>query len=164
MVAVALDPTPEMRELYVGRARSQRLWSWITIGAGVAIAGGGTALLFYDASARTTARADLADAEGKVERKEGVCDTGGLGGDVEKCNAPIFAAQEKIDDSNKRDIIGYVGIGVGAAATGLGLYLLLSGDNPTKYDRKPTSDIVGSLTPRFSIGPNGGALSLSGAF
>jgi PEGA domain len=164
VVPIVLDPTPEMRELYVGRARSQRTWSWISIGAGVLVAGGSAGLLVYDASAREDARADLDAAFGRLERKEGVCNTGGLQGDVDACNAPIFDAQDRIDSTKQRDIIGYVGLGVGAAATGLGLYFLLSGDNPNKYDKKPQTDIVGSLTPRFGVGPNGGSFALQGAF
>ncbi|MET0591955.1 MAG: PEGA domain-containing protein [Polyangiaceae bacterium] len=164
VVPIVLDPTPEMRELYVGRARSQRTWSWITIGAGVLIAGGGAGLLAYNASARQDARSDLDAGLAKLQRKEGVCNTGGLEGDVDACNAPILDAQDRIDASKQRDIIGYVGIGVGAAATGLGLYFLLSGDSPTKYDRKPATDVVGGLTPRFAVGPNGGSLAVRGVF
>jgi hypothetical protein len=164
VIPVALDPTPEMRELYVGRARSQRTWSWIGIGAGLAIAGGSTGFLFYNASAREDARADLDAATGRLQRKEGVCNTGGLEGDVDECNAPILDAQDRIDTSKQNDIIGYVGLGVGAAATGLGLYFLLTGDSPTKYDKKPSTDLASTLTPRFALGPKGGSLTLGGAF
>jgi hypothetical protein len=47
---------------------------------------------------------------------------------------------------------------------GLGLYFLLTGDNPNKYDKKPQSDVVGSLSPRFAVGPGSAAFALSGAF
>jgi hypothetical protein len=164
VIAVSLDPTPEMRELYVGRARSQRTWSWISIGAGVAIAGGSTGLLLYNASQREDARTDLDAAYGRLERKEGPCNVGGLEGDPDECNAPIYAARDRIDETKQRDIIGYVGLGVGAAATGLGLYLLLSGDSPSKYDKKPSSDVARGLAPRFAVGPNGGSFALRGAF
>jgi hypothetical protein len=164
VVPVALDPTPEMRELYVGRARSQRTWAWIGIGGGLAFAGGGTAFLLANASAKSDARADRDAAVGRLEREEGVCDVGSINGDFDACNRAIFSAQDKLDSVKGRDVIGYVGLGVGAAAAGLGLFFLLTGDNPTKYDKKPTSDVVGSLTPRFAVGPGGAAFAVSGIF
>ena len=51
------------------------------------------------------------------------------------------STQDKYNSVKGRDVIGYVGIGVGAAATGLGLFFLLTGDNPNKYDKKPTPDV-----------------------
>ena len=163
VVPIVLDPTPEMRELYVGRARSQRTWAWIGIGGGLALAAGGTGYLLYNAGAKDDTRAELDAAVGRLRREEGVCDVRN-GGDAAACNAPILAAQDKLDSAKTRDIIGYVGIGVGAAATGLGLYFLLTGDNPNKYDKKPTPDVLGSLTPRFAVGPRSAALAVSGTF
>jgi hypothetical protein len=164
VIPIALDPTPEMRELYVGRARSQRTWSWIGIGGGLALAGGGTGFLVYNAGAKSDARADRDAAVGRLDRREGVCDTSSIGGNAQACNEAILSAQDKFDGAKGRDVIGYIGIGVGAAATGLGLYFLLTGDNPNKYDKKPTPDLIGSLTPRFAVGPRGAALAVSGTF
>jgi hypothetical protein len=164
VVPIALDPTPEMRELYVGRARSQQTWSWIAIGGGVARAGGGAGVLLYNAGAKSDARAEREAALGRLERKEGVCDVGNVGGDADACNAAIHAAQDKLDSAKGRDVIGFIGIGVGAVATGLGFYFLLTGDNPNKYDKKPAHDVLGSLTPRFAVGPRGAALAVSGNF
>jgi tetratricopeptide (TPR) repeat protein len=164
VVSIALDPTPEMRELYVGRARSQRTWSWIGIGGGLALAGGGTGFLVYNSSAKTDARADYDAAVGRLRREEGVCDTRGTSGDAKACNDAVLAAQDKLDSAKGRDVIGYIGIGVGAAVTGLGLYFLLTGDNPSKYDKKPQTDVLGSLTPRFAVGPGSAALAVSGIF
>jgi hypothetical protein len=164
VVPIALDPTPEMRELYVGRARSQRTWAWIGIGGGLALAGGGTAFLIYNASPKSDARADYDAAVGRLQREEGVCATRSAEGDAAKCNAAVKAAKDELDSVKSRDLIGYIGIGVGAAATGLGLYFLLTGDNPNKYDKKSQSDVLGSLTPRFAIGPNSAAFAVSGDF
>lgn len=164
VIPIALDPTPEMRELYVGRARSQRTWAWISIGGGLALAGGATGFLLYNASAKSDARTDRDAAVGRLERKEGVCDTSSINGDVDACNRAILSAQDDLDSAKGRDIIGYVGLGVGVAATGLGLYFLLSGDNPSKYDKKPQPDVMKSITPRFAVGPGGAALAVSGAF
>jgi hypothetical protein len=164
VIPIALDPTPEMRELYVGRARSQRTWSWIGIGGGLTLAGGGTAFLLYNASAKGDARDERDAAVGRLQREEGVCDTRGTSGDADACNGAIRSAQDELDKVKGRDVIGYVGIGVGAAATGLGLYFLLTGDNPNKYDKKPQPDVLASLRPRFAVGPNVTAFALSGAF
>jgi hypothetical protein len=164
VIPVALDPTPEMRELYVGRARSQRTWAWISIGGGLALAGGSTGFLLYNSSAKDDARADRDAATGRLERKEGVCDTSSINGDVDACNRAILSAQDTLDSVKGRDVIGYVGVGVGVAATGLGLFFLLTGDNPNKYDKKPQTDVMSSIKPRFAVGPNGAALAVSGFF
>jgi len=164
VIPIALDPTPEMRELYVGRARSQRTWSWIGIGGGLAFAGGGTGYLLYNAGAKDDARAERDAAVGKLDRMEGVCNRGSMQGDADACNAQIQSTQDKYNSVKGRDVIGYVGLGIGVAATGLGLYFLLSGDNPSKYDKKPAPDMIGSITPRFAVGPTGAAFALSGSF
>ena len=164
VVPITLDPTPEMRELYVGRARSQRTWAWIGIGGGLALAGGGTAFLIYNAGPKSDARVAYDAAVGRLLREEGVCNTKGAEGDAVACNAAVKSAKDELDSVKGRDVIGYVGIGVGAVATGLGLYFLLTGDNPNKYDKKPQSDVLGSLTPRFAVGPNSAAFAVSGDF
>ena len=43
---------------------------------------------------------------------------------------------EKASDAQTRDKIGYAMLGVGGAAAALGVYLLVSGDNPHRYDKK----------------------------
>ena len=164
VVPVVLDPTPEMRELYVSRARTQRTWGWIALGSGVAVAGGGVGYLVYNASAKDEARSERDAAAADLENKVGVCDTGSAQGNYEECNRRVISSQDHYNSVKARDAIGYVGIGVGAAAAGLGLFLLLSGDSPHKYDKKPTPDLMRSITPQFAIGPGSAALALHGTF
>jgi hypothetical protein len=164
VVPVVLDPTPEMRELYVSRARSQRMWGWISFGGGIALAGGGIGYLVYNSSAKDDARAERDAAADALTKMVGVCDSSTAEGNFEECNRRVLTTQEHYNDVKSRDVIGYIGIGVGAAATGLGLFLLLSGDSPTKYDKKPTPDLMRSIRPQVAFGPGSAALAVSGAF
>jgi hypothetical protein len=164
VVPIALDPTPEMRELYVSRARTQQTWGFISLGSGLILAGGGVGYLVYNASAKDEARAARDAAAADLENKVGVCDTSSAEGNFEECNRRVTSSQDHYNSVKARDAIGYVGIGVGAAAAGLGVFLLLSGDNPHKYDKKPTPDLMRSIKPQFAIGPGSAALSLSGTF
>ena len=159
---IALDPKPESGELYVGRARSQRNWGWLSVGAGVVIAGAGTGYLLYNAGAKEDARADRDAAVARLTNMEGVCKQGSAEGDADKCNAAIRDTQNQYNSVKSRDVIGYVGLGVGVVATGIGLFLLITGDNPNKYDKKPTPDVLGSITPRFAVGPGSAAFAVSG--
>ena len=125
---------------------------------------GGVGYLVYNASAKDEARAERDAAAADLENKVGVCDTSSAQGNYEECNRRVTSSQDNYNSVKARDVIGYVGIGVGAAATGLGLFLLLSGDDPHKYDKQPTPDLVRSIKPQFAIGPGSAALSLSGTF
>ena len=71
------------------------------------------------------------------------------------------AGLRKLTDAKNRDILGYVATGVGGAAALLGVYLLISGDPPHRYDRK-NDDNPMSLRVTPVVGPSG--LGLVGSF
>jgi hypothetical protein len=139
-VPIEMVPTPETRAAYVSKAYSQRTWGWISTLGGVAIAGGGVALLVVDAGQRSDARPTIDQYNSSLD-KGGDC-YGPLGrypDTYAPCKAITDAntdARKKYDDSKSRDTIGYIATGVGGAATLLGVYLLLTGDSPHRYDRK----------------------------
>ncbi len=65
---------------------------------------------------------------------------------------------DKLDSVKNRDIIGYVGIGVGGAAVVTGVILLVTGGDPGKYD-KPTSRSLGHNDgPKFALTPGPGQI------
>ncbi len=159
-VPVELVPTPETRAAYVSKATSQRTWGWISTLGGVALAGGGVALLVIDSSARSDANKDInAYIAQQARMGGGVCDDyyGRSPTNSPECltyfNA-FNAGTKKFDDAKTRDIFGYVGVGVGSAATLLGLYLLASGDSPHRYDRKNDDNTI-SLRVTPVVGPSG---------
>ena len=89
VIPIALDPTPEMRELYVGRARSQRTWGLDRHRRRTGHRRRGRGLSLYNAGAKDDARAERDAAVGKLDRMEGVCNRGSIEGNADACNAAI---------------------------------------------------------------------------
>ncbi len=69
------------------------------------------------------------------------CVANGMG-DATTCNQPAVDAQSKVDAANTRNVIGYVGAGVGLAAATLGVILLVTNDNPHKYDAPSSGEMA----------------------
>jgi hypothetical protein len=165
-VRIGLDPTPDTRAAYVSRTTSQRTWGIVATAGGLLVAGGGVGFAVWNAGQQSTAQSDLSTAQNNVNHpvKGSACDTSG-GGDPAKCNAPLLDAQSRLNDANTRAVFGYVGIGVGVAATALGVYLLVSNDSPHRYD-KPESQILArrTLLPLAWGDARGGGVGLAGSF
>jgi hypothetical protein len=66
----------------------------------------------------------------------------------------------ELDSRRQRDVIGWVGVGVGALALGTGVVLFATGADPARYDPKPDTDVFTAL----AFGVRGSRLELSGAF
>jgi PEGA domain len=160
-VPIELVPTPETRAAYVSKAYSQRTWGWIATLGGVAVAGGGATLLILDSGARNDANQDIDAYIYQSENGAGrACD--GSRGRYPDSGTPeclqyfnaYTAGSKKFNDAKDRDIAGYIMTGVGSAATLLGVYLLLSGDSPHRYDRKKDDNPM-SLRVTPVVGPSG---------
>jgi hypothetical protein len=173
-VAVTLDPTPETRQIYVDHAVSTRTWSWIGIVGGVALAAGGVGYLALNASSKSDAQKELDAKVTQRATQMGICDVHGMfidqhpgvQGDADQCNKQVDDANDRLNTAKHRDAIGYIGIGVGGAALALGVFWLFTGDDPHKYDRKPSGaeQIARSITPVVSLGAHAQMLSVSGRF
>ncbi|MCC6214118.1 MAG: PEGA domain-containing protein [Polyangiaceae bacterium] len=163
-VAVELEPTPEHRAAYAGSASSRRTWGWITAGAGgVALLGGGGFLLWNSSEKSAASRA--------FEREAARNDTGGdcdpaLGLQTDGCLVALDLALTKLEDVRSRDTFGWVGVGVGAAAAALGVTLVLTGDDPDRYEPRPESDVFGRVraVPVGWVQAAGGGVGLLGTF
>ena len=131
----------------MAHASSQRTWGTIATIGGVVLVGGGVTLLLLDASTRSTQQA-IVDEIGQqsVRGSMGRCDPASGREDDPGCDPR--QAQQKITDSRTRDTIAYVAGGVGLGAAALGVYLLLSGDSPHRYDARRESASV-QVTPSF---------------
>jgi hypothetical protein len=168
-VPVTLEPTPETRQIYVDHAVSTRTWSWIGIVGGAALAAGGAGYVALNASSKSDAQKELDAKVAQVATQMGICDVFGRNGppgDADQCNKQLNDANDRLNAAKHRDTIGYIGVGVGGAALALGMFWLFTGDDPHKYDRKPSGaeQIARSITPVLSLGANARMLSVSGSF
>ncbi len=159
-----LVPTPEYRSAFVSRARTQRAAGIASIVAGAAVAAGGAVILVVDAGQRNDGNRTLAKLASESMKGSGqACDPGQLSTVYEMtCAAPTSAASSKVDDANTRDIAGWIGVGVGAAAAVVGAVLFATADDPHRYD-----DVAAApprLAPRFWAAPGGGGFTLAGSF
>lgn len=166
LIHVDFDPTPEQRVAYEKSAHLHRTWGLIGIIGGAAIAGGGVAWLLVNKSSKDDAQAELDTANNALANQTPPhCDIP-AGNDPADCQQQIDTAQSKLNSAKSRDVVGYVGIGVGGAALVTGVILLLTGDDPSRYDRPAKHDIgKDPLTPRLAFGPGpgqlGGALNVA---
>jgi hypothetical protein len=158
VLSAKLEPTPETRAAHDANLRFHRTWGFIGIGAGALLAGGGAAYLAINSSSKSDARKALeianSDAQNNVAPN---CD---LETPTTVCQAYVDEKDSAYKSAKNRDVIGYVGIGVGAAAIVTGVVFLLTGESSGDY---------GSLTTRgprlaFTGGPGSGSAVLSGAF
>jgi hypothetical protein len=164
-IKVDLEPTPETRASYVSSARSRRTWGLITLGGGVAVTGASVGFHFWNKGKENDAKKKFnAYAASFDPGKE--CDQAGvvqLPGDT--CNVRLDLAEDDLKKIRGRYVIGYVGMGVGVAAIALGTVLIVTGDDPGKYDKKPSADGLGKtwfLAPAPL--PNGGGITALGVF
>lgn len=176
-VRIGLDPTPETRASYVGRAKSQRTWGWILTGAGALVGGGGAGWLVVNGKKKSDKQAAYDEAVDQQSngRPSGPCQWNKApvnpGDSVtfatpEACNAQADDAKSALDDAKKQDLFGWIGIGVGAASLVTGVVLLVTSDDPHKYDHK-ASDELGSgptLVPTAWALPGGGGMGVGGTF
>jgi hypothetical protein len=72
------------------------------------------------------------------------------------CNKLASDAQNKIDDGNALATSGYVAIGVGGAVAVTGLILLLTGDDPDRYEHPESHQLGRAQGPKLSLVPGPG--------
>jgi hypothetical protein len=175
LLHVDLIPTPEKRASYESSAKFHRTWGIIGIISGVAIAGGGTAWLFVNKSSKDDALAEYnrrlaiqASSQYSDGRAIRPCATLGPPANdphpndlnsTDQCNTFVDEAKSAYDSAKSKDVVGYVGIGVGGALAVTGLILLLTGDDPSRYDRPPQHKLDGkAFRPHFGFAPGPGQL------
>lgn len=159
VIDVALAPTAAYRADYAAAASTRRTWALgLGIGGAVLAGASGGFLAWNGGKIDDAQRAfDAAFAEAEPECKPNET------AQCEPLSAIAGIREEDLSKKKDRQVFGWVGVGVGAAALGTGVVLWLTGNDPYRYDPKPESDVFGSLqlTPWFS--PNSAGFSLGKA-
>jgi hypothetical protein len=163
LVRVTLQPTPDTRVGYVEHTRRQQTWGWTAAGVGTAIAAAATVFVItngskLDDAKKTRSTVDTTFSPGQI------CDPAGAGppmGGHDLCDQQRTDAYNKVNDLETRRTIGLVGLGVGAAGMVTGLVLLITNDNPHKYDHTETEV---AFTPLGWVDARGFRLGLQARF
>jgi hypothetical protein len=163
---VVFEPTPETRARYVAAADSRRAWSWGTLGTGLVVAAAGVAVALYEQHELTHARADLgaADAAWAVGGN-GLCDrsTGFVGGQS-YCFALLDNATSRVDNLEIGRAIGWAGAGAGGAIALTGAILVLTSDDPHRYDARPVERLLTGWSVLPAFGTRGFGVAAIRAF
>jgi len=136
-VRVVLEPTPEYRQRYEKKARLFNTWGWVGVIGGAVVTGAGVGFLIWN--------------QGK---KDGYIEEGELWRDkidahsvkpppspdpcpnTEYCNQRLQTAIDSYDRAKARDLFGWITVGVGGGALVAGTVLLVTGDDPKRYERE----------------------------
>jgi hypothetical protein len=166
-LSVHLYPTNETRASYESSARTRRILGWIVTGAGAALAVGSTVYVIGNRGSVNSAQTQFDSITARSVKGSGQdCDPSGghatLTGD--ECLALYDSASSRLDDAHLRQNLGIAGIGVGAAAAVIGVVLLVTGDDPHRYDHEPAARLLPRAIPFATWTPAGSSFGLQGTF
>ncbi|HET9953296.1 MAG TPA: PEGA domain-containing protein, partial [Polyangiaceae bacterium] len=120
-VNVELEPTPQTRAEVARNAHQHRLWGIVGVAGGAVIAGLGTGWLLHNGARKSDARQAVDAINAEASSDSGRCDTSSGAVTQEQCNASVDAAYSEWNSVKKRDVYGWIGVGVGAAALTTGI-------------------------------------------
>jgi hypothetical protein len=161
---VTLQATADTRDAYLSRIHDRHVWGWTITGAGVAALGTGVVLFVTGRSALDSANTNFNAVQQEFVRHSGQpCDPAIVTIVTQPmCTALYNNANQRVTEANTRLTISYIVGGVGAAAAIVGAAILLTGDDPGRYDRKSASS--GPPNLMGWVGGGGGGLMLLGRF
>jgi hypothetical protein len=157
-VRIEFEPTPETRASYESSAHFHRTWGWIGIIGGAVIGGGGAAYLAMNSTPKSDALNEYNTIFSQAQSNTGpaVCHLKEATGSPDQCNALVQDASTHYNSVKSRDVVGFVGIGVGGAVLVTGVVLLLTGDDPSKYERPATRALGRAPGPKVGWAPGPG--------
>ncbi len=158
--AVNLQATADTRDAYLARIHERHIWGWSVGGVGVAaLAITGAILIITGRSALDSANANLTMVNQEfIKGSHQICDYT-YEVDPTVCTAMYDAATQRVTNANNRILAGYIVGGVGVAAAVVGAVVLLTGDDPGRYDRKSASAGRPTLMG-WATGSSGGLMLL----
>jgi hypothetical protein len=160
-VSVDMVPTPELRSAYRARTVSQRTWGYIATGVGAALTIGGGTFLIINKQQHDDKEAEFQKQLARAN-PGGDCYSGGIvAPDCETAQALALADLDKVTSQQK---YGWIAGGVGLATLGVGIVVLLTNDDPNRYEPKPESDVFGKLDLLPVYLPGGGGAVLTGSW
>lgn len=157
-IHVALEPTADYRADYVSSASSRRSWALGLGAGGLVVASAATGYLIYNGGQVTDAQKAFDGALGDANAACNPTQTT----ECEELQTIAAIREEDLSTKRNRQVFGWVGVGVGAAALSTGVVLWLTGADPHRYDPKPESDVFGSLDVVPWLNPGSGGFLLSG--
>jgi hypothetical protein len=165
-IDVALDPTPEMRDAYVTRTNRQKLWGWVAVGSGAGLALGGGVFTVYNNKKLNDAQSNYdAIVFQSVDHSGRNCDAFSASFNRAVCDEAITTRYDDLNQRKTYRTIGWVTTGVGAALAVTGVVLLLTNDDPSRYDRsRATTFQLPPLYPKFAFTSNSSWIGLQGSF
>jgi tetratricopeptide (TPR) repeat protein len=150
-VEVSLLPTPAYLNDYVQGAEQQRVWSYVALGSGALLAGGGGAFLLWNQGRKREAEREFDQFAAEVAASStGKCS------DLE-CERTLGILVDELDRRRSRDVYGWIGVSIGAAALGTGFVLLARSPDPKRYEPRVESDVFAGL--RVEVRPSNIAIS-----
>lgn len=164
-ISLYLAPTNETRRAYVDKTSFRRTLGFTTLGAGAAVTVG--AGVFFAIN-----RGSLGDANKNYDAVLGASPTcaTAAGPNGESPPSPAVCLGRLDDATNNqrkyqtRQTISLIGGGVGLVAVAAGVVLLVTNDDPHKYDREPASAKAKWITPVAYGAPGSGYFGVAGAF
>lgn len=168
LIRVELQPNAQTRADYTSSAKAQRTWGIVSLTAGAVFVGGGAAFLLINQGEKKDAKlkleqSDLLTPGGDCSPPSG---PGRSAMSNQGCELEASLRAERYESIRDRDLFGWIGMGVGTAALGLSAFLLLSGDDPERYELRPESDVFAlhDVTPVAWLHAGGGGLGFSSTF
>jgi hypothetical protein len=151
---------------YRDRTTSQRTWGWVSVGAGGAIAIASGAFLIWNRSEQSDAEARSDELLARTGPGGDCAPSASSSPECTRVRKDLELVVEEKDTINARYPWGFAALGVGVIGAGIGAYLLLSNDDPERYEPRPESDVFGRVrwAPHFAATPQGGAFGVSGVF